>query len=216
MIIYILGAGNMAREAFNIYKDLNRHEEIAGFIEENCKGERPKIYGKNVMDASIIDVLPKDSVFIGAMGSPKRKRWIKKIEQKGFDFDIVIHPSVIKGESVKIRKGSIVCPAVVLTCDIEVGQHSIINTNTTISHDCVIGSFVTICPGVNIGGNVKIHDECWIGIGATIVHKVSIGRGSYISAGAVVTKDVPEDVLAVGIPAKPISKLSESDWKELI
>lgn len=215
-MIYILGAGNMARETFNIYKDLNRLMEIAGFIEENCKSKDLKIYGKNVMDASIINVLPKGSIFIGAMGSPKRKRWIEEIKQEGFSFDTVIHPSVIQGESVKIHQGSIICPAVVLTCDIEVGQHSIINTNTTISHDCVIGNYVTICPGVNIGGNVKIHDECWIGIGATIINKVSIGRGSFIGAGAVVTQDIPENVLAIGVPAKPLRKLSESDLKELV
>jgi len=213
-MIYILGAGNMARETFNIYKDLNKIEEIAGFIEENRK--KSKIYGKDVIDASIIEALPKDSLFIGAMGSPKRKRWVREIEQKGFGFDTVIHPSVIKGDFVKIREGSIICPAVVLTCDTEVGRHSIINANTSISHDCVIGNFVTIGPGVSIGGNVTIHDECWIGIGVTIINKVSIGRGSYIGAGAVVTQDIPEDVLAVGVPAKPLRKLSKSDWEELI
>lgn len=215
-LIYILGAGNLARETFNIYNDLNRLKDIAGFIEENYKGERSQIYGKNVMDASIIDTLPKDSIFIGAMGSPKRKRWIRAIEHKGFGFDTVIHPSVIKGEFVRIHEGSIVCPAVVLTCDIEVGKHSILSSNTTVSHDCVIGNFVTVCPGVNLGGNVKIHDECWVGIGATIINRVSIGRGSYVGAGAVVTQDVAENVLAVGVPAKPLRKLGSSDWNELL
>jgi sugar O-acyltransferase (sialic acid O-acetyltransferase NeuD family) len=215
-MIYILGAGSMARETFNIYKDLNRDEEIVGFIEEDCRQRERKIYGRSLMDASSIDVLPKDSVFIGAMGSPKRKRWIEEIKQKGFVFDTVIHPSVIRGEFVKICEGSIVCPAVVLTCDVSVGQHSIINTNATISHDCIIGDFVTICPGVNIGGNVKIHDECWIGIGATIINNVAIGRASYISAGAVVTQDIADNVLAVGIPAKPVRKLSELDWEKLL
>lgn len=212
---YILGAGNMARETFNIYKDLNRLKEIVGFIEENRQRER-KIYGKNVMDAHVIDMLPKDSVFIGAMGSPKRKRWIKEIEQKGFGFDTVIHPSVIKGEFVRIREGSIICPAVVLTCDIDIGKHSIVGVNATINHDCKIGSFVTIAPGVNVGGNATINDGCWIGIGATIINKVSIGKGSYIGAGAVVTQNIPENALAVGVPAKTMRKLSESDWKELL
>ena len=50
------------------------------------------------MDATIIDTLPKDTIFIGAMGSPKRKRWIEEIEGKGFGFDTAIHPSVIAGD----------------------------------------------------------------------------------------------------------------------
>lgn len=65
-------------------------------------------------------------------------------------------------------------------------------------------------------GNVRIGDRCWISIGATIIQKVSIGKGSFIGAGTVVTKDLPENTLAVGLPAKPIKKLSESDWKKLI
>ena len=215
-MIYILGAGGMAREVLDIYKDLDKSKEIAGFVEENCKDINSKIYNINIFESSIIDILPKTSILIGAMGSPKRKRWIGEIKQKGFDFDTLIHPSAIMGSDVKIDKGSIVCPMVVLTCDIKIGQHSIININTTINHDCVIGDFVTICPGVSIAGNVTIGDESWIGIGATITDEISIGRGSFIGAGAVVTRDVPDNVLAVGVPAKPIRILNESDWVKLI
>lgn len=206
----------MGRKTLNIYKDLGKFKDVAGFIEENCKRENSKLHGKSVMDASVIDTLSKDSTFIGAMGPPKRKRWIDEIELKGFNFDTVIHPSVIIGDIVHIDKGCIICPGVILTCDIKIGRHSIINNGAIISHDCVIGDFVTISPGANIAGNVTIGGECWIGIGAIMIEKVSIGKGSFIGAGAVVTKDIPENVLAVGIPAKPIRKLSESDWGKLI
>lgn len=206
----------MARETLVIYKELGRFKEIGGFIEENCKRESLKIHGKSVMDASIIDTLPKDSIFIGAIGSPKRKMWIEEVEWKGFNFDTVIHPSAITGDFVNIDEGCIVCPGVILTCDIKIGRHSIINIGSTINHDCIIGDFVTISPNVNIAGNVTIGDECWIGIGAKIINKISIGKGSFIGAGAVVTGDIPDNVLAVGVPAKPIRKLTESDWRKLI
>ena len=215
-MIYILGAGNMARETLNIYRDLNKLTKVAGFIEEKQRNGDLKIYGKSVMDATVIDTLPKSSTFIGAIGSPKRKRWIEEIERRGFGFETAIHPSVIRGEPVKIHEGSIICAAVVLTCDIEIGRHTIVNINSTVSHDCVIGDFVTICPGVSIGGNVKIDNETWVGIGATIINKVSIGRGAYICAGAVVTEDIPESVLAAGVPAKPLRTLVESDWRKLV
>jgi sugar O-acyltransferase (sialic acid O-acetyltransferase NeuD family) len=215
-MIYILGASAMARETLNIYKELGRFKEIGGFIEENCKREGLNIHGKSVMEGSIIDTLPKDSIFIGAMGSPKRKRWIEEIERKGFNFDTVIHPSAIVGDFVNIGKGCIVCPGLILTCDIKIGRHSIINIGSTINHDCIIGDFTTIGPGVSIAGNVTIGDECWISIGVKIINEVSIGKGSFIGAGAVVTKDIPENFLAVGVPAKSIRKLTESDWERLI
>jgi sugar O-acyltransferase (sialic acid O-acetyltransferase NeuD family) len=206
-MIYILGAGSMARETLIFYKDLGRFEEIGGFIEENCKKEGLKIHDKSVIDSSVIDTLSKDSIFIGAIGSPKRKRWIEEIEQKSFDFDTAIHPSVILDNNfVNIGKGCIVCPGVILTCDIKIGRHSIINIGSTINHDCIIGDFVTIGPGVNIAGHVIIGDECWISIGAKIIDNISIGKGSFIGAGAVVVKDIPDNVVAYGVPAKVIRK----------
>jgi sugar O-acyltransferase (sialic acid O-acetyltransferase NeuD family) len=215
-MIYILGAGATARETLNIYKELGRFDEVAGFVEENCKNEDLKIQGKSVIDASRITSLPEDSIFIGAMGSPKRKRWLEEIEQKGFNFDTLIHPSAIIGDSVNIDEGCIIYPGVILTCDIKIGRHSIINIGTTINHDSIIGNYVTVGPGVNIPGNVIIGNECWISVGVKIINKISIGRGSFIGAGAVVTKNIPENVLAVGVPAKPIRNLDESSWDELI
>lgn len=215
-MIYILGAGGMARMTLTIYRVASRFDEVAGFIEEDCQRVDSIIRGKPIMDASVINTLPKNSIFIGAMGSPRKKRWIEEIESKGFDFDTLIHPSVIMGDLVNIGKGCIICPGVILTCNVEIGKHSIINTNTTINHDFTIGNFVTVGPGTNIAGNVTIGDECWISIGVTIIGRVSVGKGSYIGAGAVVTKDIPENVLAIGVPAKPIRELTESDWIELI
>ena len=215
-MIYILGAGNMAREVLAIYEHAGRFNEVAGFIEENCQRADSTIRSKPVMDASVINTLSQDSIFIGAMGSPRKKKWIDEIELKGFYFDIVVHPSVIMGDDVNFGEGCIISPGVILTCNVKIKKQSIINIGTTISHDCTIGNFVTVGPGANIGGNVTIGDECWIGIGVTIIDKVSIGKGSYIGAGAVVTKDIPENVLAVGVPAKPAREMTDADWRELV
>lgn len=215
-MIYILGAGATAREILNIYKDLGLSEKVMGFIEENYGEKSQEICCKKIMDAKIIETLPKSSVFIGAIGSPLRKRWIEKIKHKEFEFDTVIHSSAVINDSISIGEGCVIYPGVIFTCDTKVGKHSIINIASTISHDCEIGNFVTICPGVNIAGNVKINDGCWIGIGTKIIHKVTIGNGSFIGAGSVVTKDIPDNVLALGVPAKPIKKIDESDWRKLI
>lgn len=215
-MIYILGAGGMARETLNIYKEIGKFDDVYGFIEENCKRKNLKIHGKELMDSNIINSLGKKSIFIGAIGSPNRKYWIKKIELLNFDFDIVVHPFAVVGDTVNIERGCIICAGSVLTSDIKIGNHSIVNVNATINHDCEIGDFVTVAPGVNIGGYVTINDESWLGIGATVIDRVNIGKNSFIGAGAVVTKDIPDNVLAVGVPAKPIKKLNNDDWKWLI
>ena len=215
-MIYILGAGAMGRETLGIYKALGKFDQVAAFIEQNCDRVGRKIHGKEVMDASVIETLRDDTSFVGAMGAPKRRRWIEEIEARGFGFDTVIHPSATIDEFTAIGTGCIVCPGVVLTCDIKVGQHSIVNIGTTINHDCEIGSFVSIGPSVSIAGRVTIGDGCWISVGTKIINRISIGKGSLIAAGSVVTKDIPPGVLAVGVPAKPIREVSEIDWRKVI
>jgi acetyltransferase-like isoleucine patch superfamily enzyme len=57
---------------------------------------------------------------------------------------------------------------------------------------------------VNISGHVNIGEEVSVGTGSKIIQNISIGRNTIIGAGAIVTKDIPENVVAVGMPAKPI------------
>ena len=83
----------------------------------------------------------------------------------------------------------------------------IINTSATIDHECDIGDAAHICPGVNLAGRVFIGAATQVGIGASVIENVHIGEGCVIGAGAVVTGDIPDHVLAYGVPAKVIRKL---------
>lgn len=216
-MIYILGAGGMARETLNICIDLGRDNEVVGFLEENCQRRGDILNEKPIDDVSILNNLDRNNVkLLCAIGSPLRKRLIEYTKKLGYEYDTIIHPSVIKSKWVAFGEGSIICAGNIFTSQITIGGYTIVSLDCTISHDVDIGKYTTISPGVHISGKASIGDECFIGTGAVIVDRVSIGRGSYIGAGAVVIEDIPENVLALGVPAKPIRRLSESDWTELI
>ncbi len=214
--IYILGAGSMAREVLEIYRDLNKASAVSGFLEENSTRENQYIKEIPILNTSKKDALINDNIFIGAIGSPKRKIIIKKIKENGAKFDTLIHPSVLIGNDAKIHEGVIICAGSILTCNIEINSHSIINIGCTISHDVKIGEFATIAPGVNIGGNVTIGNNSWIGIGTKIIHGVRIGNNVFLGAGSVVVNDIPDNSLAYGVPAKVVRKLTKDDWDNLI
>ena len=216
-MIYILGAGGMAKEVLNIYEDLDRDEEVVGFLEENCHRRGDILNGKPIDDVSILKNLDQNSVkLVCGIGTPLKKQLIEYSTKLGYKYDTILHPSVIKSKWVTFGEGNIICAGNILTNQINVGNHTIVNSSCTIAHDVNIGMYTTISPGVHISGDVSIGDECFIGTGAIIVEKVSIGKGSFIGAGSVVVKDIPENVLAVGTPAKPIRKLTESEWVKLI
>jgi acetyltransferase EpsM len=93
---------------------------------------------------------------------------------------------------------------VIVNASVEIGNHCIINTAAVIEHDCTIKDYVHICPNATLAGNVTIGEGAQIGVGAKVIQGVKIGKWSIIGAGAVVTKDIPDNCTAVGIPAKPI------------
>jgi sugar O-acyltransferase (sialic acid O-acetyltransferase NeuD family) len=216
-MIYILGAGGFARETLNIYADSGKENEVVGFLEDNCQRKGELLNGKPIDDTAILKELNKDNVeLVCAIGTPLRKGLIEYTKKLGYKYDVIVHPSVIKSRWVTFGKGCIICAGNIFTNQITVGEYTIINLDCTIGHDVVIGRYTTISPGVHISGVVSIGDGCFIGTGAVIIEKVTIGKGSFIGAGTVVSENIPENVLALGVPAKPIRKLTESDWKELL
>ena len=204
---YILGAGGFAKEVLNMYIDLN--EPVQGFIKKDECVIEEFLNEIPIYDESFIfkDAM-KNIKLICAIGDGKiREKIVEPLERMGYNFDTLVHPSVIKSRWVDFDIGCIICAGNILTTQIIIGKHTIINLSCTVGHDTIIGNYVTISPGVNISGNVKIGDYCFIGTGAKIIEGISIGEGSIIGAGATVIRDIPPHTVAVGVPAKAIKKL---------
>lgn len=215
--VVILGAGGFAREVLWVFKDINKDKpewEILGFIDEN-----PDNHGKILCDVPVLggfewfDSHRSNAVYaICGVGTPRtKKRLVEKCSDKGIPFCSVIHPSVLLSEYVTIGKGTVITAGNILTTQIEVGDHVIINLDCTIGHDTVIENYCTILPGCHVSGNVHIGKGADLGTGSVIIQGKQIGAWSIIGAGAVVTSDIPAHVTAVGIPAKVIKQHTKSE-----
>lgn len=101
-----------------------------------------------------------------------------------------------------VGPGSVVCAGGVVQVDAQIGAHCIVNTGATVDHDCRIGNFVHICPGVHLGGNVTIGDGSWLGIGSQVIQGITIGKNVMVAAGATVVRDIPDDAVVMGTPAR--------------
>ncbi len=101
---------------------------------------------------------------------------------------------IIVGASTNIQDGAILHG--------DPGQLTILEEFVTVGHRAVIHS-------------AHIERGCLIGIGAIVLDGVRVGAGSIVGAGSVVTKNVPPRSLVVGVPAKPIRQLSDSEVEHL-
>ena len=94
---------------------------------------------------------------------------------------------------------------VAIEADTLIGKHCIINTFSSINHECRIGDFVHISPNATLCGGVEVGEGSWIGAGAVVIQGIKIGKNCMIGAGAVVIRDVPDGTTVAGNPAKRIN-----------
>ena len=207
--IVIVGAGGFGREVKMLIDQINLKEDKYQFLgyydDVLLKGTS---INNNKILGSVEDLLSinyKINVVV-AMGSPNLKlQIVKKLSNPNLIFPTLIHPSVIIGtDSVSIGKGCIICAGTIITCDIEIKDFVILNLMCSVGHDTIINSYASFMPSVNISGEVVIHEEVYVGTGAKIINQLEIGKKTIVGAGAVVSKSLPENCTAVGIPAKPI------------
>lgn len=136
-----------------------------------------------------------------ALRSELAKRW------PGDKYETIISKDAYIDKSAEIGEGSLIGPRSVITTNVKLGRHVIVNVAATIQHDTSVGDFSTIGPGVNIGGHVSIGEGVFVGIGANIINNVSVADGVVIGAGATLTRSADiENGVYVGTPAVFIKK----------
>ncbi|HBE76239.1 MAG TPA: sugar acetyltransferase [Firmicutes bacterium] len=165
-------------------------------------------------DKAVLDYPVGQIQLVNGLGSvgdtAKRQQIYEYFKTKGYQFMTTRHHGAIISPEVQMGEGVQVMAGVVIQIGTMIAANTIINTRAVVEHDCVIGKHVHIAPGAVLSGGVHVADSVHIGVGATIIQGVAIGKRTIIGAGAVVVHDIPENVVAVGVPAR-IIKSRERD-----
>jgi sugar O-acyltransferase (sialic acid O-acetyltransferase NeuD family) len=214
--LVIVGTGGLARELHELIEDMNTSAsldrwEMIGWLDSNVETHATKVHDLPVLgDLEWLRDHPEVEVVVG-IGAPQiRRKVVQAIQSLGHRrFATLIHPTAIIGRRVQIGEGSIICANVTTTTDYQIGRFVLINIMATVAHDDILHDFVTIAPSVVISGNVTIGEGVDVGTNATINQGLGIGEWTIIGSGTVITKDIPANVTAVGIPAKPIKERPE-------
>lgn len=205
--LVIIGAGGFGREIMWLAQDIGDFN-LLGFIDDS-QPVGTKISGVEVIGGVADCAKWAQAEFVVAIGSPRTRQVIvSKLDILGIrKFATLIHPSVQKSQSVFINEGSMICAGTILTVDIVIGKHNIVNINCTVGHDCKFGNFCTVAPLVAISGNVTMNDLVEVGTGASIRQGSKLGKGSMLGMGGILTKDIPVNNIFVGNPAKFLKEL---------
>lgn len=196
--IIIMGAGGFARELHDWLQDKEGINIVAFFAEFSDQ--------KRVKGIEVIGNLDKHKHcdFYVGVGEPQLR---KKFYDLGIGAGLnlapaFVHSSVVVGRENQFAEGVIICPNSTVTTNVGIGVNSMLNINTTIGHDTILGDHCVVSPGANISGNVKVGNFCDLGTNCSIRPKISICDDVVVGLGGGVVKDILEPGIYTGIPVK--------------
>lgn len=211
MKLCIYCAGGLGKEVFDIASRVNnvkdRWDEI--FFVDDTLGLGKKCYlGKLfTFDTVLSEFSVDDLEFIVANGEPYvREKLYKKVKEYNFKIISLIDPLASISPTADIGDGLIAYPFSIIASDASIGNNVLVNAGAIIGHDIVVGNNTVISPQVCIGGGTKIGHNSYIGMGSKIKEQLVVGSSVIVSMSSAVHKDIPDGVIAMGNPARPMRR----------
>jgi sugar O-acyltransferase (sialic acid O-acetyltransferase NeuD family) len=185
----LYGYGGHARE---VHRQIG--EDLTFFVDDNYS---------NGIAKPISTFDPEKFELMIAISSPKDRCDIVSRLPNTTKYFTFIHPTaLILDKNIEIMEGSFIGAYSVLTTNIKIGKHSILNRANHIGHDTVIGDYFSAMPGAIVSGNVIIKNRVYIGTNSSIREKISICDDVVIGLNSGVVKNITSSGTYVGTPSK--------------
>ena len=214
MVLGIYGSGGLGCEILDLVKVINALEnkwEKIFFI--NDFKEEPIVNSTEVFTFEEFKVKFSADIakMVIAVGEPKVRQILREKAMKdGYGLQSLIHPNAFVGSETQIGDGTIIQYGCWVSCNTKIGANVLMQPISGMGHDNVIGSDTVISGFVATSGNCVIGEQVYIGLSTPVKENVSIGAGSIVGMGSVVSRDIPNNVIALGNPARAM-KINEHE-----
>jgi sugar O-acyltransferase (sialic acid O-acetyltransferase NeuD family) len=203
----VVGAGGFALQILYALQRLNDNVKPVFFCEPNYLPD-PFLLNRyrvlQTLEAVQEHFLQTNSSFCLGVGlNSRREELCQEFEKIGGRLKNIIDSSAIVPSDFETVSYGVTCLAqsiVELGCSI--GKGALINLGSMVTHQVKVGDFTELGPGVKLLGRCEIGPRSMIGAGSVVLPGVKIGDNVIVGAGSIVTKDLPNGVVAYGNPAR--------------
>jgi len=206
MILGIYGAGGVGREILDLARVINAAKnswDKIVFINDFKK--ESYVNGAEVFtfDEFKTSFTVDNAKITIAVGEPKVRRLLReKVTDGGYKLQTLIHPNAFVGTATIIGDGTIIQFGTFVSCNVKIGENVLLEPCSKVSHDSVVGNDAVISAYVVISGNCTVGELSYVGISVAVRENISIGGSTIIGMGSAVLRDIPENVVAFGNPAR--------------
>ena len=203
--VFVYGAGGHGKVVADILI-CNGDTEFVGFVDD-----RDELLGTTVMGFPVVgngEWLREEAsssrfaVAIGTGESRIRQLLAARCSRWGIEILTPVHPAATISRAARLGPGTVVMAGAIINPEATVGAGVIVNTGAVVEHDVEIGDYAHLAPNAAIGGGSRLGAFSHLGLGAAVIQCIGIGSHTIVGAGAVVVEDLPDDVVAMGVPAR--------------
>lgn len=199
----IIGRGSFGYELALYIHELKKHTSIEiGFIDEINKSKNDLEFCKNFGNFENFKFKSSDKVLISFGNPQKRELEYNRLKDKNINLHTFIHPNTYIASTSTIAQGTIITPFVTLAHNSKINANVLINTYGAVGHDSIIGNHSVLSPKSLVTGKCTLAEKVYLGSSAVILPGQKIGSSSKVSASSVVYRNVIENNVVLGNPAK--------------
>jgi UDP-N-acetylbacillosamine N-acetyltransferase len=206
--IYIFGAGGHGKVVSDILRMIGSC--VVGFVDDAAHRYREPVLGLPVIgfDSLLEKYEHRDvtSVALGVGDNSARWQVAGRCRSNGVGILTAVHPDAMLSRFATVGLGTVAMPGAIVNADAELGLGVIINSGAIVGGGCAVGDYAHISPKAALGSGARIGDFAHVGLGAAVLPGIKVGARSVIGAGAVVVHDIPDGVVAMGVPARIYSR----------
>jgi len=209
--MFVYCAGGFGREIIDTVRRINQSrpawDEIC-FIDDD-PGLGDEHYGTRLysFDSLLEEFELSSCEAVVATGEPVvRKTLYDRLASGGIALATIVDDTALISDTARLGAGVVVTAYCSVSSSAVVGNNVAINTKAIVGHDVQLGEHCVVSSLVNIGGASSVGDNSYIGMGAQIKEGTAIGSDVIIGMGSVVYNDIPDEMIALGNPARPMRK----------
>lgn len=209
MQVIVVGGSDQGRQVIDAIEARGDHT-VVGVLDRDLAGAS-EVVGYPVVgrDDELVACAPRLGAegYVVAIGdNHARAAVLDRIDDVDHDLTLitVAHPAAVIARDATVGAGSILLAGSVVGNGCVLGRGVLLGIQASVDHDSTVADHASLGPGATTGGHVAIGEQTAVGLGASVIHGVTIGAHTVVGAGAVVLADVPDRVVAYGVPARAV------------